>query len=818
MLLANVYITMEDHDMAIGHLEKALQMKSTKSNSKISDIAQIHHLLGSCFFKKGDYRSSIKNYSDSLQFKLDSFGAETMDVAYIMKDIGEVQRITGDTTSAIENLQKALNIFISELSERESIVAEILFDLGQCYAANNDFTKALQTLSKSSKVLQSIADDKSNLWKDVFMQKATIYVCTRQYTEALNLYNDILSQSAVQSAVKENGKEDEFNYHPLDIAEVYFRRGSTYLNLKMFRQAFNDFCTCSSIYKNNISTSKKLQVGSNNMSRETYLCVLEKSFDLTQERVIVGKDVQGNLCNNIGDAYVLSSNYVTAIIWYKKAYEFQVETDQDDVIRSATLHNIGNCLFDVGDLTNSERYHEKALALTKRTLGNNHIDLADTFFSLAVTNQLNSNFDKSMTMYESALKIRVKTLGFECVEVGLTLRGLASLFECKGDFYQSSKTCEEALRILKANHMEDSPHGVSLQLCLGKNYRSVGEIEKSLQHLHSAMEIIHRISSDDHLETGKILFELGVSHEVRNEFSRSRSYLEQSLDNLCAFLGFQRSDIHFYEESAADLVKTDQKFKSEFMQKLSIFASGGNGILNSDTVMLFGKILERNEYYKTALLCFEYSSNVFSVSLQPRSVRLSESLHCQGKVLLVLEQFDRSEDVLKDALSIRKEKLGESHIDVELTSSILGHALMKNNKNSEALDLLNFCIFARKKRLIKYDLKREEEHETELRIGKIYHEESKYDMAIVHYERSLRVARKLYSERDEKFGDIYFHLGNLFSDMGQDGSALNYFQKAIDVFTHNKTCYRKLSKSLLNMGDLHFENNCFEQAIVYYDR
>ena len=38
------------------------------------------------------------------------------------------------------------------------------------------------------------------------------------------------------------------------------------------------------------------------------------------------------------------------------------------------------------------------------------IDLADTFFSLAVTNHLNSNFNKSMTMYESALKIRVKNL------------------------------------------------------------------------------------------------------------------------------------------------------------------------------------------------------------------------------------------------------------------------------------------------------------------------------------------------------------------------------------------------------------------------
>ena len=786
---------MDNYDMAIVHLGKALQMKQTNSSSKVSDIAQIYHLLGSCFFKKGDYRSSMQNYNDSLQMKLDSFGTETMDIAYIRKDIAKLQRITGDINSAIDNFQKSLNTSLSELSEREFIVAEILFDLGQCYAGNRDFSKALQTLSKSLKVLQSITDDKSYIWKDIFMQKAAIYVCTQQYTEALTLYNEILSQSDM----KENGKEDEFKYHPLDIAEVYFRRGNTYLNLKMFRQAFDDFCTCSSMYKSNISLSNKGEVGSNYMTRETYLNALEESFDLAQERVAVGKDVQGDLCNNIGDAFVRSSNYNTAITWYKKAYEFQVETGQDDVIQSATLHNIGNCLFDIGDLSNSEKYHEKALDLTKRALGNNHIELADTFFSLATTNQLNSNLDKSMSMYENALKIRANTLGFECVEVGLTLRGLALLFQCKGDYYQSSKTCEEALRILKANHMEDSPYGVSLLVCLGKNYRSVGEIEKSLHNLHSALEIIQRISNDDHLEIGKILFEIGSSHENRNEFSISREYLDQSLENLCAFLGFQRSDITCYEKNTFGLVKSDQEPNSEFMQKLSIFVSGGNGILNSDTVMLFGKILERNEYYKAALSCFEYSSYVFSESLQPRSIRLSESLHYQGKVLVVLEQFDRSEDILRDALSIRKEKLGESHIDVELTSGILGHALMRNNKNSEALDHLNFCTLARKKRLMKNDSKREEEHETELRIGKIYHDESKYDMAIVHYERSLRIVRKIYDEKDETYGDIYFQFGNLFSDMGKDGSALNNFQKAIDVFTHNNTCYRKLSKALLHM-------------------
>ena len=51
------------------------------------------------------------------------------------------------------------------------------------------------------------------------------------------------------------------------------------------------------------------------------------------------------------------------------------------------------------------------------------------------------------------------------------------------------------------------------------------------------MEIIHRISSDDHLKIGKILFEIGISHEIGNEFSRSSSYLEQSLEHLFAFLG-----------------------------------------------------------------------------------------------------------------------------------------------------------------------------------------------------------------------------------------------------------------------------------------
>ena len=137
-------------------------------------------------------------------------------------------------------------------------------------------------------------------------------------------------------------------------------------------------------------------------------------------------------------------------------------------------------------------------------------------------------------------------LGFECVEVGQTVPYADWLFFClnaKGTSINHQQLARKHCKFWKQIIWKIALILYHYCYVLGKIINQFVKSKKSVQHLHSAMDIIHRISSNDHLKTGKILFEIWISHEIRNELSRSCNYLEQSLEYLCAFSGSQRSDI-----------------------------------------------------------------------------------------------------------------------------------------------------------------------------------------------------------------------------------------------------------------------------------
>lgn len=47
------------------------------------------------------------------------------------------------------------------------------------------------------------------------------------------------------------------------------------------------------------------------------------------------------------------------------------------------LHGLGNIQYDRGNVTESEQYHERALAHYQRTIGNGHHKTADLFHKMA---------------------------------------------------------------------------------------------------------------------------------------------------------------------------------------------------------------------------------------------------------------------------------------------------------------------------------------------------------------------------------------------------------------------------------------------------
>ena len=120
------------------------------------------------------------------------------------------------------------------------------------------------------------------------------------------------------------------------------------------------------------------------------------------------------------------------------------------------LFNIGVCLKDKGDTNKAIAYLEKALQLTVKVFGKNHINVSDTLFHLGLALKDVRDFDKSKSIFEDSLKLLKETKNYENERSLYILDQLGDLEMEEERFVTAEYYLNEALCILICIHRDGS--------------------------------------------------------------------------------------------------------------------------------------------------------------------------------------------------------------------------------------------------------------------------------------------------------------------------------------------------------------------------
>jgi serine/threonine protein kinase len=244
--------------------------------------------------------------------------------------------------------------------------------------------------------------------------------------------------------------------------------------------------------------------------------------------------VQGRLMATMGRVYTSLGLYDQARLLLQDALAIRRRTlgEQHPEV-AESLDDLGSLQFEIGNLGEAERLLRDALALRRRTLGDEHLDTATTENHLAMalrrkeTPEANAEVEQ---LYRSALAARRKVLGADDRAIAESLNDLGLLFsQNKRDYAAAEPLFREALeinrRVFGNDHLEVSITLNNLALLL----RDTGRYGEAESRLREALVIDRHVLGEEHPAVGVVFNNLANVLERKGDLAGAESMYRDAL-------------------------------------------------------------------------------------------------------------------------------------------------------------------------------------------------------------------------------------------------------------------------------------------------
>ena len=143
------------------------------------------------------------------------------------------------------------------------------------------------------------------------------------------------------------------------------------------------------------------------------------------------------------------------------------------------------CIYDEALL-----FYEKALELTKKEYGENHVDVATSYNNIASVYNSQGKYDEALELYNKALNILKSILGENHVYVAYTYNNIALVYVKQGKYEKALELYNKALDIYKSTLGENHVYVANSCFIIATILKDTGKFADSLQYLYKALEIL----------------------------------------------------------------------------------------------------------------------------------------------------------------------------------------------------------------------------------------------------------------------------------------------------------------------------------------
>jgi tetratricopeptide (TPR) repeat protein len=344
--------------------------------------------------------------------------------------------------------------------------------------------------------------------------------------------------------------------------------------------------------------------------------------------------------------------YKDAQAWVIKAQVIFSELGLEDRQLEAHLwSDLAVTYWAMGEARIGLECQEKALAIRRKFLGNNHKDTALSLLGIASYYGGLGEHNRALELGHQALEVLKQQLGEKHKKVAACLNLIGEIYEQQGKYNDALSSLQQGLEIQVSISGMRHPDTADFLDEIGLVYSDLGKLEDAFNYKLRALEVFRDVLGDQHPRTATSLNNVGTSYAQIGEHKKALIFHEQALDLRRKLLGEQHPHI------AVCLLNlgTDHNSLGNYEQAISLQLEAVNL-----QIAAFGE-----QHPRTAL----YLANL---------------AHSYGKV----GKFDDELRLQLQALEIRKIVLGVAHPHTAESVYNVTHVLNTLGRRREAFEVL----------------------------------------------------------------------------------------------------------------------------------
>ncbi|MCG8423562.1 MAG: serine/threonine-protein kinase [Proteobacteria bacterium] len=357
------------------------------------------------------------------------------------------------------------------------------------------------------------------------------------------------------------------------------------------------------------------------------------------------------------------------------------------LVEALFLNNLGAIYGEHSDYRQAIRYQERALAISERALGSEHVLVAKSLNNLGFSYGQLGHHDVAIKHIERALAIRQRAMGPEHPGVAGALRNIGHQLQRQSRYAEAHSYYQRALEIYQSALGDDHPMTISALSAVGRALHGQRKYELATRFHERALAALERAPDPNPINISYSLNSLGEIALDHGEHDEAQRYLERALELRERALGPDHHYVAFPLENLGLVFYAKgehEKAMQAHRRSLQIVttAIGPDSADAAYATNYLGRLYRVQRKYAQARRHHQRALELFEGSFGPEHESVAAALTGLGWVEIGLGNPTGALDVLERALAIyQRANAGPAQLaDVR---SALARALWNSRQHRE---------------------------------------------------------------------------------------------------------------------------------------
>jgi len=707
------------------NLEKAEQyfnqaMEIFKNDETLSHgVTNSMTALADIYKRQCKYQKAESIYLELIEISESRTGAKAYNAKPYFTQLVEMYKEQGKFKEAASQYEALLEITINEFGPEHFNVAEIQVKLARFYMEQGDAGRAETFAEQARSILIKVIEahalthpaNPNTIGREYDSEKphprdlvVSLIMLALLYQEMDKKETAELLYKRALDFQKRSYEEDhiEISNTQIKIARFYHDRGQS-KEAKFYCQAARQ------IVEKHITL--------NPAAEETAHAVMDlaKLYVLCDQSK-KGKNLYKKLKKRIENDDIFASGRRNDLLNRLEAFEKQMNRSAADSLNLAELYQQISLCERQGNFKEAERLFKQELEYQQKTLGTDHLRIAEILERLGWTYEKAGRYKESTAVYKQALDIRKRAFNPDQPDqTYYSPRNLVLAYERQGKYREAEALLMEGRDFLEKYLGPDHPQvGMSL-FSLANFYMRQERLEIAKNYYMQVIRIVMKNESASNYWDGMFnsLNNLAILFEKQSKYSEAEAIYKQLMD----------------------IFKKSERSKTYY--------------LNSTLIQL-ASFYKKQERYEEAASQYEKILKIYGVNH-------SQTLQMMIDLARLFHEIGRSERAESLCEQIRRPL--EKTIEKIMPHSPVDRKVVRHNAKWPRISLQSLALALNK-------------------LADLYHEMGQYENAEHYYLKAIDFEKKVFGPEDVEISKIYLRLSRLYRHFGKHEEALSSYEAA----------------------------------------